>query len=606
MIFPELPNWHALGAMLFTAVALWAFTRDRFPLEISSLALLVVLATGFSLFPFPGVDPSSFFYGFGHEALVAVCALMVVGQGLVVTGALEPIGRLLARVWGTAPFLSFAATLIIGGVLSAFVNNTPIVVLLLPILISVCLKTGSSASKVLMPMGFATLVGGMGTTIGTSTNLLVVSIAADLGIPRFGMFDFAVPVAIASLFAIAYLWLIAPRLIPERQLNLIDTSPRLFVGRLALDEASPMVGKTVAAALELTGGAMEILRIRRGGSAIVPHPDETLRAGDRLRVRDTASNLTDFALTLKATLFSGEQQEQAIDEEHPLSAENQTVAEIAVVQGSPLDRTNLKRIRFLERYQLAVLALHRHGRDVLGPYEEIGDVILRHGDVLLVQGPRDQLVNLKKDAQFMVLDGSAAVARTEKAPMAFAITIGVVTVAAIGLMPIAVSATAGAVLLLLTRCMRLGAAIRAISPSVFFVVAASLAMGKALIETGATAYMTDVFLFATEGAAPIVVLSALMLLLAIFTNVVSNNAAAVIGAPIAVGIAAKLGLPPEPFILAVLFGANMSYATPMAYKTNLLVMSAGGYRFSDFVKVGVPLTVIMWIVLTYLLSAIYL
>ena len=172
-------------------------------------------------------------------------------------------------------------------------------------------------------------------------------------------------------------------------------------------------------------------------------------------------------------------------------------------------------------------------------------------------------------------------------------------------MPIAVSATAGATLMLVTRCLNLGAAIRAIPPSVYFVVVASLALGYGLVATGATAFITAVFLSATFGASPTVILSALMLLLAVLTNVVSNNAAAVIGTPIAISIAQQLALPAEPFVLAVLFGANMSYATPMAYKTNLLVMSAGNYTFGEFVKVGAPLSILMWLTLTWVLSALY-
>ena len=486
--------------------------------------------------------------------------------------------------------------------LSAFVNNTPIVVLLLPILISVCLRNSSSPSGVLMPMGFATLVGGMATTIGTSTNLLVVSVANDLGLERFSMFDFALPAAMAGGVAVLYLWLIAPRLLPKRAIDLEDGSPRLFEARLHLSQQSPAVDKTLAEALALAGG-MQVTRIGRGDAYIVPLPDAVLREGDRLRVRDTPARLKSYEEALKATLYSGD---KAVNDEHPLSAANQMLAEVAVVQGSSLDRTNLRFARFLSRYQLAVLALHRGGRDVWQSSEEIQDVILQQGDILLLQGARDQIAALKRSTEFLVLDASVTLPRTSKAPLALAILTAVVALAATGLMPIAISATAGASLLLLTRCLNLGAAIRAISPSVFFVVVASLALGHALIVTGATDYVTWAFLKATAGASPTVILSALMLLLAILTNVISNNAAAVIGTPIAIGIAAQLGQPPEPFVLAVLFGANMSYATPMAYKTNLLVMSAGNYSFSDFVRVGVPLTVIMWLTLTWVLSALYL
>ncbi len=596
------PNAHAIAAMLLTVVTLYLFTRERFPLEISSLGLIAVLAVGFALFPFAGLEPTDFFSGFGHEALIAVCALMVLGQGLVHTGALEPVGRVLGRLWGRAPFLSFLATLIVGAVLSAFVNNTPVVVLLLPILISVCLRTSSSSAKVLMPMGFATLVGGMGTTIGTSTNLLVVSVAVDLGLERFGMFDFVVPASIAAGVGIVYLWLIAPKLLPDREIGLSDTSPRIFEARLHIEEDSPVAGKTLSEAMALTGGDMHVVRIRRGDTFILPMPDVTFKAGDRLRVRDTPAKLMSFEEALKAKLYS---EDQEVNEAHPLSAENQMLAEVAVVQGSSLDRTNLRFARFLSRYQLVVLALHRAGEDLWRPSEEIQEVILQPGDILLVQGARDQIANLKQSTEFLVLEPRVDLPRTRKAPIALAILFSVIAFAATGVMPIAVSATAGVALLLINRCLNLGAAIRAISPSVFFVVVASLALGKALVTTGATDYVTSVFLFVTAGASPTIILSALMALLAVLTNVVSNNAAAVIGTPIAISIAHQLGLPAEPFVLAVLFGANMSYATPMAYKTNLLVMSAGNYTFLEFVKVGVPLTVLMWLTLTFALSSMY-
>jgi di/tricarboxylate transporter len=596
------PNGHAIAVMLLTVLALYLFTRDRIPLEVSSVGLLAILTVGFSLFPYPDLEPTDFFLGLGHEALVAVCALMVVGQGLVRTGALEPVGRVLGKVWARAPFLSFLATLIVGAILSAFMNNTPIVVLLLPILISVCLRTSSSASKILLPMGFATLVGGMATTIGTSTNLLVVSVAEDLGMERFGMFDFALPAVIAASVAIVYLWLIAPRLLPKRSIFLEDASPRLFEARLHLNEDSPAADNTLADAIALVGGDMKVARIKRGDTYILPLPDATLRAGDSLRVRDTPQRLKAFEEALNAQLYSGDQE---VDDEHPLSAGTQVLAEVAVVQGSSLDRTNLRFARFLSRYQLAVLALHRAGKDVWRPGEEIQDVIVQQGDILLVQGARDQIAALKQSTEFLVLDATVDLPHTSKAPLALGILAAVIISAATGLMPIAISATAGAALLLLTRCLNLGAAIRAISPSVFFVVAASLALGQALTATDATEYITSVFLVATQGASPTVILSALMLLLAVLTNVVSNNAAAVIGTPIAFSIANQLGLPAEPFVLAVLFGANLSYATPMAYKTNLLVMSAGNYTFSDFLRVGVPLTILMWMTLTWVLSAMY-
>ena len=596
------PDPHAIAMMVLTVLALYLFTRDRIPLELSSLGLIAILATGFALFPYPGVAPVDFFGGFAHEALIAVCALMVLGQGLVRTGALEPIGRFLAKMWTRAPFLSALFTLTIGAVLSAFVNNTPIVVLLLPILISVCLRTSASPAGLLMPMGFATLVGGMATTVGTSTNLLVVSVARDLGLEAIGMFDFVLPASIAAAVAILYLWLIAPKLLPPRPIQLENQSPRVFEARVQIDEDSPFVGRTLAEAKAATDGDMRVSRIRRGENFIMPLPDVVLKAGDRLRVDDTPGKLKSFESALGGSLFSGEER---VDDDHPLSAANQMLAEIAVVQGSTLDRANLKFTRFLDRYQLAVLALHRAGKDIWHAKEEIQDVLLQPADILLVQGSREQISQLKQTTDFLVLDASVDLPRTNKAGLSLAILVGAISLAASGIMPIAVSAVLGATLLLVTRCLNLGAAIRAISPSVYFVVVASLALGHGLVVTGAIDFITELFLAATEGATPTVILSALMLLLALLTNVVSNNAAAVIGTPIAVGIATQLNLPAEPFVLAVLFGANMSYATPMAYSTNLLVMSAGNYTFAEFLKVGVPLTVLMWLTLTWVLSALY-
>lgn len=600
---PDLPNPHASAMLVMTLIALYGFSRDNWRLEITSLSLLVVLVVGFTLFPFADFNPSRLFSGFANEALIAVCALMVLGQGLVQTGALEPIGRGLSILWGKSPALSLLATLITGACLSAFVNNTPIVVLFVPILISVCLRNKSSSSKILMPMGFATLVGGMTTTIGTSTNLLVVNVAADLGLERFGLFDFAIPASVGACVGLAYLWLVAPRLLPARATKLSADSPRLFDARLHLTDDAVAVGKTLSAAIALTGGDMRVIRIRRGDTTLMPLPDIELQVNDRLRVRDTPKNLKAFEESLKAKLFATTANTK---EAHPLNAEDQTLAEIAIVRGSRLDRANLAYSQFLDRYQLAVLALHRSGKKIWRSKEDIHDVILSPGDVLLVQGPRDQLAVIKRSPEFLLLDSSVALPRSKKAPLAFGILITVVTLAALGIMPIAVAGIAGCSAMLLTRCLTINSALGAISPSVYFIVAASLALGLGLQVTGATQYLTELFLFATQSASPPIVLSALMLLLAFLTNVVSNNAAAVIGTPIGIGIAQALGLPAEPFVLAVLFGANMSYATPMAYKTNLIIMSAGNYTFREFVKVGVPLTLIMWLTLSSVLTFMYL
>lgn len=610
MNLPLPPNTHSLAVLALTIFALVLFSRDKIPLESSSLFVLVVLTVGFQLWPFSSdgklLHAVDFFSGFGHEALVAVCALMIAGSGLVRTGALEPVGHFLARVWIKSPSLSLLLTLLVGAAASAFINNVPIVVLLMPILINVSLRIGTPASSILMPMGFATLVGGMGTTIGTSTNLLVVSVAADMGLRSLQMFDFLAPAALAGAMAVAYLWLVAPRIIPHRDPPLADTSPRVFKAHLAVLKGSKAEGKILSEAIKMTGGAMKVSSIERGaGTFIFPLPDAVLQAGDHLVVQDTPERLKEFETRLGGALYSLGDEEAPLDEEHPLRAEDQQIAEVVVVDGSPLHETTLKRIRFAERYGLITLALHHAGKRIEPLAAEVGDIPLKAGDVLLVQGPREQVTRLKHSGDLLVLDAAIDIPFTRKAPLAIALMLGVVITAAAGILPIAISASCGALAMILTGCLTWRDATRALSVQVIMIVAASLALGAAMLKTGAADYLARCFLAVLGEANPRLILTGLMLLLAVLTNVVSNNAAAVIGTPIGISIARQLGLNPEPFVLAVLFGANMSFITPMAYKTNLLIMNAGGYCFSDFVRVGTPLTVIALLAFSWILPLFY-
>ena len=607
MPFPAPPDPHAIGILILTVLALILFTRESIPLETSSLLVIAILAVGFEVFPYQQ-DGAEFhamglFYGFGHEALIAVCALMIAGQALVRTGALEPIGRSLAKLWRISPLVSLLLTLVIGAVLSAFINNTPVVVLLLPILISVSLRTNRSPSSVLMPMGFATLVGGMCTTIGTSTNLLVVSVASDMGVEKFSMFDFLLPASIASVIGIIYLWLIAPLLVSERKTPLSDTSPRVFLAQLHIPEDSRSVGNTLAQLIKKTSGVMKVEKIQRGEDTFLSLlPDVEIKAGDRLFVRDSPKELKEFEEVLGATLYSDN---EPIEGDNFTSTSQQQLAEIVVSQGSPLENTTLSRLRFHDRYQLIPLALHHAGKTIENLYSGVHEVWLRTGDIILVQGKADALKKLKQSGELLVLDSTEDLPHSEKAPLALIIMIAIVLSAALGILPIAISAVCGVLLLIVTDCLNWREATQALSTPIVLIVVASLAMGSALLTTGGTDYMASIFLYLTAGASAPIVLSGLMLLMALLTNIVSNNAAAVIGTPVAISIAQQLDQPAAPFILAVLFGANMSYITPMAYKTNLLVMNAGGYKFIDFVKVGMPLTIIMWLSYSWLLPWIY-
>ncbi|MEZ5536732.1 MAG: SLC13 family permease [Thiolinea sp.] len=608
------PDTHAIAVMGLTVFALFLFTRDKIPLQTSALVILCLLAIGFEVFPYRYFDDLmgkevdfkaiDFFHGFGHEALIAVCALMIMGSGLVKTGALEPVGDSLTRLWKWSPALSFLSTLLLTALLSAFINNTPIVVLLIPILVSVALRTQSNPSALLMPMGFASLLGGMATTIGTSTNLLVISVSAELGLAEIGMFDFFAPAMLSAVIGIAFLWTIAPKLLPNREVLLQNPRSRIFTAHLVVQADSPAIGKTLMELTELTNGEMEVDKVRRSSTSVVlPLPDVIVREGDKLLVHDTPEKLKSFESSTGMVLYA---KNALVSENHPLQDdEDHQVIEILVDQRSPLLGRTLQSTHFIETYRMIALAVHRRGDQIKAMPRGLGNLTLQLGDILLAQGKREDINALKSRHEFLILDSIMDLPTSKKAPLALAVMAIVVIVAALGILPIAISAVIGALVMLLCRCLSWNDMSRALSVPVIMIVVSSLALGKALSITGSSEFIANQFVSLTAGASPIVVLSGLILLMAVFTNIVSNNAAAVIGTPIAVSIANSLGVNPEPFVLAVLFGSNMSYATPMAYKTNLLIMSAGNYTFSDFLRVGIPLTLLMWLSFTLLLPLIY-
>jgi len=589
---------HAIAVLGLTVFAFAMFAFERLPIETTSLLVLVLLSAGFQLVPYvhDGVrlSPVDFFFGFGHEALVAICSLMILGRGLVATGALEPAARLLARMLAARPGAAMLLVLVLCAAFSGVLNDTPIVVLMMPILVGAALRAKSSASRTLMPMNFAVLIGGMGTTIGTSTNLLVVAIAADLGVRRFEMFQFIHVTAIAAVGGILYLWLVLPRLLPRRDAPLRDAAPQVFSAVLHVSEGGFADGRPLSEIQKKVGRAMRVARVvRADGLELARMPTLKLRAGDRLYVSASGKELREFADTLGAKLYKVDDLENPVDEEHPLAAEGQRLAEVVVTENSPLNRSTLRATNFGSYYDVAIVGLHRAGGQALHGYDDIGDVVLRTGDVLLVQGIEEAIGKLRARARLLVLGQSTELPRTERAPLALAILAAVVLVAAFKLAPISIAALAGVAAMIVTRCLDWDDAASALSTKVILLVASSLALGAALEKTGATDWLASAFVNATQGLPPEWVLALLMLAMAAFTNFVSNNAAAAVGTPIAVSIAAQLGVAPEPLVLAIMFGANFCYVTPMAYQTNLLVMSAGGYRFSDFMRGGLPLLALM-------------
>lgn len=608
---PITPDAHGIAVLILTVVALYLFTRDNIPLESSSLAILILLTAGFQLFPYTQngevvVGPVDFFAGFGNEALITICALMMVGKALETTGALQPLVTVVGRAWSSRPVAALLITLVAGAVLSAFMNNTPIVVLLMPIIVGASLRSKFPVSEVMMPMGLATIIGGMSTTIGTSTNLLVVGISRDMGMHEFSMFEWVLPVAIVGGVGLLFLWLIAPRLLPDRTPPMADITPRIFSAQLHVKEGGFAAGKSLSEVLAKADGKLRIDKIQRSESLFLAKlPSVVIQPGDRLFVKDSPENLKHYERLLGTTLFNLSDSEHPVDEDTPLRAEGQQLAEVVITRGSPLHLRSLAAARFTSSYGLMPLALHRARAPSSQVTGDLNLIRLRAGDVLLVQGTREAIAQLKDSGTMLVLDGTTDLPQTHHAKRALFIMGMVVLSAATGFLPISVAAITGLGFMIATGCLSWRDAATSLSIPVVMIIVTSLALGKALLSTGMIDFLAVSFVDGAAGLPAPIILSAFMLLMTIMTNIVSNNAAAVIGTPIAVSIAAQLGVGAEPFILAVLFGANMSFATPYGYQTNLLVMTAGGYKFGDFLRVGIPLTVIMWVGFSLILPLLY-
>ncbi len=591
---------HAIFAIVLTAGALFAFSRSTIPIEYSCAAVLVTVVVAFELIPFTGVTPlrgANFLEGFGNEALITICLLLILAKGVEVSGALQPVGILLIRLWLGNRFLALLVTLTTMALISAFANNTPIVVMMLPILIGVAHRTGVSPSKMLMPVGFATIIGGMSTTIGTSTNLLVVSISENYGMERLQMFDFVVPAAFAATAGILYLWLVAPHLLPDRPSLLAGTTPRIFEAVIQITDRSPLAGQTFGSVMRRLNDQVRVTRVERGKSLeLVRLPTLKLQAGDKLHVKGTPA-----AIHNAQESFGGNSKQNGLTR-----APDERLIEVVVTRDSRLHGIQLSTARENALRGLYPIGWYRPGAKRLTPLSRTSDPMLQTGDVLLMQGPRQEIQELMETPQMLVLARSIHVPRTHRARFAMAVMIGVIAVAAFGILPIVASALCGVGLMLVGRCLTWNEAWRAIDTRLALIIVTSLALGTALAGTGAAAFVAQAALFVTSDLPPALVLSGLLLTTALLTEVVTNNAIAVIATPIAMSIAAELALPALPFVLAVLFGANMSYLTPIGYQTNLLVMSAGGYRFSDFFRAGLPLQLIMWLTLSFVLPVMYL
>jgi di/tricarboxylate transporter len=595
----EIPSYHAMAAMAVTVAMFVEFVRGRLSIEIVSLLTIAVIAVGLYFFPLEGTRPidglALAFGGFGHYALITICALMIMGRGLVVTGALDPAARVLERVFKFNLQIGLLVSLVIALVLSMFINNTPVLVLMIPIFAALASRGALPTSRTLMPLNAASLLGGLSTTIGTSTNILVVSIAVDLGMREIGVFDFTPIVLIACLVALPYMWLVMPRLLND---NTAETSAgaRMFHTRLRVGSQSFLAGQELAAVQD---------KLPAGITFHSP-PLGPMQPQQRLHISGSHEALEDATRALKGELAPSWVLDR-IKRTASSRSLDVMVVEMTVTGDSRLINRTLPSSGIADLYGVAVLGIHRPER-LLGEkqqYSEGGDLRIVEGDVLLVMGIEPDLQEFARADSLLMLEGARELPRRSKALLSAAIMGFSVFTAAVGIFPIAISALAGAILMFVTGCVKFDRVGRALSGQVIVLVAASITIGRFIDESGAAAWLGETLSLGLAYLPPALVLAAIMAFVTVLTNFASNATAATVGTPIAFSIAAQLDLPPEPLVLAVLFGCNLCYATPIAYQTNMLIMAEGKYEFVDYIRTGVPLVVIMVATLSILLVLSY-
>lgn len=575
--------------LVIVAAAVALFATEKLSVDVVALlALGALVATGL-------VSPDQAISGFSNPATVTVAAMFVLSAGLSKTGALAGLGRWLVRFGRNETMLLLLVMLGVA-VVSPFINNTAAVAVFLPLVMGAAASRNVSTSRLLIPLSFASQFGGVCTLIGTSTNLLVSSIAERHGLRGFGMFEFT-PLGLLMVTAgVLYFLVIGRWLLPKRRSTRLTENYELgeYIAELRVMKGSPLLGQSVVGAKLGELHDITVLEILRDDRKIWSPTYEPLREGDVLLVRGAVKQLFKLKNNLGLELDP-----KFRLEDQTLPGQDLELVEALVPPHSRLAGRTLRGLEFHWRYKAVVLALHRRGQTLR---EKLATARLRVGDALLLLGPRNEIARLRNDDNFVVLEtrGDVTLDR-RKAPVALGIVALVVAVAALKVLPIVATALMGCAALVLTRCLRAEEAYLAIDWKVIVLLAGVLPLGRALEQSGAARLLVDHAMACCGHAGPLFALAAIYLLTAILTEFMSNNAAAVLLAPVAISTAAGLGADPRPFLVAVTFAASTSFATPVGYQTNTMVYNAGGYRFTDFLKVGIPLNLVFWILAIYLI-----
>lgn len=583
-----------LLGLLLVATALLVTERLRADL----VAMLVLSA----LVLFRILEPGEALSGFSNPATITVACMFVLSAGLQSSGIVQYLGDLLLRHGPRSGTMMMLLTGLAVAPISAFINNTAAVAVFLPLVLRACQGREISPSRLMMPLSFFAMLGGTCTLIGTSTNLIVSSVAQDHGYAPFGMFEFSQLGLILLLFGGAYLLFSSGQLIPERiQAESLTEGFHLnrYLSEVVVLPGSPLIGKTPAEAALGEKYDLEVLghvRNKVMRSAIDGHG--ALAEADILLVKAPAAALVGLRDTAGIAVRPGRHPGDA-----DLRSGDSALVEAVITPNSPLVRRTLKGVDFRNHFGATALAIRRHGEDIR---EKIGHIRLRLGDELLILAPRRNLEKLGKETSFVILQElEVPTLKPVQATTACLIVAGVVAVATLGLYPIATAAVVGAVLMVLTGCLPVRRIYEEIDWTVIVLLGGLIPMGMALESTGAAAQAVDWLLRLSGGWGETVVLSLFFFTASLLTGVMSNAATAALLAPLAITAATALDADPRPFLIALTFAASAAFYTPIGYQTNLLVYGPGGYRFVDFVRAGGPLTLLYWLLSTMLIPVFF-
>ena len=604
--------FHMLAVFAVITVMLFLYATEKLTVELISAGTLCALLALFQFFPLHDtsgaalVTPSSLLSGFANPALLTVLALLVMGEGLARTGVLDRLAARVHRAGGGRPLLTVTATLMIGIVASAFLNNIPVVVIFVPIIQALAARAGHAASRYMMPLSFAVILGGMTTLIGSSTNLLVSSALIQLGEQGFSFFQFTLPGLAVAAVGLLYAMLVLPRILPDRQGYLRSeggAGGKQFQTQIRVIGGSRLEGMRSVSGFFPDVKGVTILKVVRGRHEYYPpYDDLTLEDGDILVAAATREVLAALLVEEPAAFLPDMRKASDAERESATAvwrSQEQTLSEAMVRPGSAYIGQTVRQMRLKYRDHILIVGMERRS----GMSRQLfRNTVLEAGDVLLVQGTAQELESLRDNRQLLPMEWSAAnLPKPHHTTSAALIFLGVVALAATGVMSTVAATLCGAVLMVLAGVLTPEGALKALDRQIIFLIACALALGEAMEKTGGAAFLSRTLLETAGGAGPAVVLSGFFLLVACMSNILSTKATAVLFTPIAVAIAHSIGVPVEPFAVAVVFAANCAFASPMGYQTNLLVMAPGHYRFADFVKFGSPMIVICWI--TYTLFA---